>query len=744
MRRLLVLCCLMLAVFPLSAAEPGSWQPDTAERTLLAERVDARWARVFPDGAPRPRATWQDFAGLALDGLAAGAAPDRVERALEALAALQDTDPKSPAYGNVRWYHGDEKVVDRNGVEFATRHAVLAWILYRDRLTAGQRKPLEGLLRLARVGIAGHRVAVSYTNIFLMKTWNMIALGEQFGDARLAEEGVANLRQWIAFTARAGITEYLSPDYYNVDLENLALIANLSANEEARALARRGLDIVWTDVALNWYRPAGRLAGPHSRSYDRLFNTGGLDGFAARAGWGGAGRRPLGPYAAYAWSPPSAAAGRWLDAPRPRFVSARFGEEPHQRYSHYIGDAVSIASAESNASLHDNALVINLGGGRDVPAITAFVDGRRDHYGMIRTLEKGSGHMKALHLKTFIASAQNGPEVLFLASAKDGREEVTAQETVVTLPADADFWLDGRPLDVFRAVSAWTPEPAPDGERTTLATVRRDGRIEVTVADRDASAGVGLAHYAPARPGSAYRLRATVQGGPVSLYLNFLDADRRLIGRESIKGVAGGPAFSAHVHEAVAPAGTAWCKAWLYSPIAARSEVAVRDLRFEDVAGGKVLAGFDFQEPVAQEIAVPAGATLVVRRQGAAAALRPVGAWDVERRPVPFVLVNDGLKHRALRLTATHSPARTEGRGAAALWAYAVEGLEGEAAFAAFLDKVQGVKSGAAREGDEIDVRANGLRLVADIARERRLVREGMAPTDPDAALSVDGKAVER
>jgi len=306
---------------------------------------------------------------------------------------------------------------------------------------------------------------------------------------------------------------------------------------------------------------------------------------------------------------------------------------------------------------------------------------------------------------------------------------------------------------VFRKVSAWSYEPAPDGDRTTIAIGRRDGRVEVAFTDGDEKAGLGLSRYAAAEPGATYRLRATLQGGPVSLYLNFLDADRRLIGRKTLKTVAGGPAFSNHDHAAVAPAGTAWCKAWFYSPIAARTEARVSDLQFERLAkdaaeAPEILARFDFQPHVAQEIPIPSGSTLVIRRQGAAAALRPLGAWNVERRPIAFVLVNDGLAHRALRLTATHSAVRTEGRGAATLWAYAAEGLADEAAFAAFLGTVQAVRSRVTRDGDEIDVGVDGvsgpLRVVADIAGERRLIRQGMPAFAPNATLVVDGKPIDR
>ncbi len=171
----------------------------------------------------------------------------------------------------------------------------------------------------------------------------------------------------------------------------------------------------------------------------------------------------------------------------------------------------------------------------------------------------------------------------------------------------------------------------------------------------------------------------------------------------------GGLDFSTHEQAAVAPAGTAWCKAWLYSPIAALTAVRVRDLQFERAARDagnvpKILAHFDFQPYEARETPIPSGSTLVIRRRDAAAALRPLGAWDVDRRPISFVLVNDGLAQGALRLTATHSAVRTDGRGAAALWAYAAEGLADETAFTRFLKTVGAVQSRVAREGDEIDV----------------------------------------
>jgi hypothetical protein len=739
----------LTAASPLLAAE--RWQPTPAETSQLAASVDARWTKLFGAGTLRDRATWNDLAAFIVDGLATGYASDRIAKALEALAALQDTDPASPTYGNVRWYNGDAKVIDRNGVEFTTRHLALAWLLYHDHLTDAERQPLERLLKLAVTGIERHKVLMSYTNIFLMKAWNEIALGQILGDAKLAATGKASLADWLARVRASGVDEYLSPTYYAVDLENLALIENLATDPEAKRLARAGLDIVWGDLALAWYAPGERLGGPHSRYYDRLTNRGGVDDFASRADWPARGRAPLGPYAAYAYAAPSPATSALLKGTAPRFIVARAGEDPAQRLAIWQGDGARLGIATFGYGLHDNVVAANLGDGRDVPTITAFLDGRRDHYGLNRTLEAGSGHLKALHLKPFVAAAQTGPEALVLLSAQDRRPELTSLETTIILPADADYWLDGKPVDLFRKTSAWRPDPAEAAEGTAVNVVTRDGRTHLTISDQNDHAGVGLAQRIPVTPGETLTITAETQGGAASLYLNFEDANGRLIGGETIKALKPSATPARQSLTATAPAGAERCKAWLYSAMANRTDLDVTDLTVERAAPGakpETVARFDLQPFRADDITVPPGATLTVRRGAAALALRPLAAWGVDGHPIQFHLVNDGLAHAALRLTAMHAEDHTDGRGTSALWLRAADGLASDAAFAAFLKTVAAVKTTVSRTGDTVALTATGgmapLAVTADVASAKRLRLEGASAADLPAAVTIDGKPLAR
>ena len=60
-----------------------------------------------------------------------------------------------------------------------------------------------------------------------------------------------------------------------------AVLASTDAPAEARAL----LELLWTDIALNWFPASQRLGGARSRDYDYLRGLGHLDVQMWVAGW---------------------------------------------------------------------------------------------------------------------------------------------------------------------------------------------------------------------------------------------------------------------------------------------------------------------------------------------------------------------------------------------------------------------------------------------------------------------------
>ena len=455
-----LLTLLGLALFrpPARGAAPG---PAPAN---VAAELSRQWKSLEQAGEKlESRALF----AFALEATAADWRPDVVERALALAVPLQDRDPQSRTYGNIRWSRSNPGVLDQNAIEFCLQRGALLRREYRDRLTPAAQATLEELIETGLEGMARHRVPVDYTNIFLMKAWNRIALGEALRRETVADGGYAMLDEWLHFTATHGITEYNSPNYYGIDLESLGLIARFAARPAGRAQAERALHLIWCNIAANWYAPAARLGGANSRCYQYLAGRGALDDALQAEGWQPSGRTPI--LTAYAtacrWPPPPALTAPLL-AQLPRTVIQRWGAEPWRRAIHYVGHAFSLGSAGTNNNSDDRALVLDLAPSPAVPQAILFMDGRGDPYGLRKTADRNQ-HAKALHLTPFVATVQRGPEVLQLLAddlGKPGRhrpaDKFAGLWTQLPIPATAEVWFGEE-----RATpgSAALPEDVPAG-----------------------------------------------------------------------------------------------------------------------------------------------------------------------------------------------------------------------------------------------------------------------------------------
>lgn len=429
-----------------TAAEPPRvWTVDPAGMTRALDGVWRRIERRDRDLSAR---------GLMLFATEAAAArgrPERLDTALALVRELQDRDPKSPTFGNLRWYLRESTVRDRNAVEFVVQTAV---VLARDHsagLTPTGKKLLDEFLHDAAEGMRRHRVGEGYTNIYLMKASNCLLLGEQLGDAALADEGRTMLRRWFAFTGANGVPEYNSPTYTGVDLDCLTGVARFARRAEDRRLGELGLRLFWTEAAAHWFAPCERLGGAHSRDYDYLTGRGSFDAHAWLAGW--LNRRPpsaegfgstpaVTTVTARTWRP----AAEWTQALQrevPRMIHQRWGKEPWQRAAHYVGRRFSLGSAGAAKGFDDKVCTLQLAGGIDTPMVNYVMDGRDDPYGKRREIGK-DGHAKALHLIPFVASVQDGAEVLVLASDEPAQpkhrrpvEKLAGLWSHLVLPLDA-------------------------------------------------------------------------------------------------------------------------------------------------------------------------------------------------------------------------------------------------------------------------------------------------------------------
>jgi hypothetical protein len=445
--RFTVLTLLLLAV-PAAAGDGAmAWLGEGLQ--ARADALDRAAAK--PDWSP----TVRDVTNCALARLASGAGPAGVEAMLRRILATQDMDPGSATYGAVPWQVNHPEIQDANAIEFAMQAIGPLLKHYGGRLDPGFRAELERHVRAAFPCLRRHQVPVSYTNIFLMKTVNLILLGEAVGDQGVAAEGYRQLDDWVAYTRQAGIHEFASPTYYSTDLGSLLMGCLYAARPGAQRTFPRILDYFWADIAANSFAPRQDLSGPHSRDYDFLGGDGGLLLNMALVGL----RQELGPAKPdpekvfllenglnHGYTPPAAILA--LARVPERVVTGRWDLEPGKTRTNYLTPDFAIGSASASYGPQDKLIAVELGSRKELPVISVVPDVFDAPYGKFKSRDR-SGHSKPRHPPLRPAVAQEKGAVLALLDLDPRAEkEIETLATNVLLPARADLvTLDGKTVD---------------------------------------------------------------------------------------------------------------------------------------------------------------------------------------------------------------------------------------------------------------------------------------------------------
>jgi len=688
-----MLCTLSLGCTLVPAAHAAG-APAASDASVL----DELWNKRFANPELAADTSVRELSGFVLRAIDSDWSSTKTLQLLRRIEDFRETRTDQQHFGNLSWYWRDHAVKDTNAVEFTTRDLCLAWFLLRQKPAdlSGKNElnaALLSYLKLSLDGIRRHRVAFSYTNIALMKAWNLLAIHQIFVLENRplpdSSEGERWFTAWMQEMRNNGIAEFNSPTYQAVSLENLGLIRQFIQSPDVRTQAVEALSLLWGQTLANWYKPSGRLGGTHSRDYDRLFQHNALDQLVDVFS-GSAPLSDLGTLSRNAWFVPTAVRGQTLTLPR--LTVQRWGQSSFARQ--YLGRNFSIGSAsEAYHDMDTTPFAVNLGSGADTPVITWTADAREDWYGLLLNPDSG-GHLKALHLKAFSGSVQQGSAVL-MAAFVPTRPQGPVDSTII-LPADARIFLDGSELPVTAPRSLWKPDPQPDNATTKVFTELRGSTTLLQLEDNNDKRGNGIAFRSPASEGQSFTLDVLGEGDGLYLYLNFEDRAGKRIGSENIYKLPAGR-LARHIHRATAPAGTAYVKAWLYSTTAATGRYTLHDLQLslQRPSAHQILAGFDFiaRQPVA--IPVPSGSVLGVWREDATLSIQ---LWAQTGNPAStstsqgWVLHNDGLLHGALRLSFRHQPASATASSLAAGWhppiamhLRARDGLQSPAAVQEFL-----------------------------------------------------------
>jgi hypothetical protein len=194
---------------------------------------------------------------------------------LDAVIALQDSDPASKTYGIWPWFLEEPlsrmSPPDWNWADFCGTQLLQAALDHRGRLPPELARRVDEAIRHAARSIERRNVGPGYTNIALMGTYVTYVTAELYGIADLKTYAANRLRLFHAYTKEQGaFTEYNSPTYSVVALEELGRMRLHIRDPEARPLIEDLYRKVWEDIAAHFHAPSRQWAGPHSRCYSTL------------------------------------------------------------------------------------------------------------------------------------------------------------------------------------------------------------------------------------------------------------------------------------------------------------------------------------------------------------------------------------------------------------------------------------------------------------------------------------------
>jgi hypothetical protein len=443
---MITIAWIVTSAFATPAQEPPA-------RDWIQAPLKATLDRFTKSSEKQPiRSSTHTFTNAAFAALLEKSDAAAAERFLATTLAAQDMDAASKTYGQFKWTPSDAAVTDRNAVEFNMQGLAPLLVSHGNDLSAAFKLTLQPHLVAALAGMRAHRVSVSYTNIFLMKTVNLLLLGQAMHDDSAIADGRRMLDEWIGYTRQNGIHEFDSPTYYAVDLNSLVEGRRYAADAEDRQKFQVILDYFWTDIAANFFASGGKMGGPYSRDYAFLTGTGDMNAWLADAGW-----IPIDPKTSAAiacvFLADDARPGGYV-VPAECASIARTGSREvvsnwdtvpgHTRWN-WQDQHISLGCTSGVYGPQDKLFTAIFAGPLDQPQISLDIDAYDAPYGLNRQPDR-SGHMKPVHLPAHLVSVQSKGLALLTLDVQSSAlpADALGLTTNLLLPADASITIDGK------------------------------------------------------------------------------------------------------------------------------------------------------------------------------------------------------------------------------------------------------------------------------------------------------------
>ncbi|MDR2775472.1 MAG: hypothetical protein LBC19_12175 [Tannerella sp.] len=195
---------------------------------------------------------------------------------IEKTVSLQDVDPNSKSCGVWPYYEEEQLAtkkspIDYNWADFNAVSLLDIYMGHRDELPPALLEKVENALILAGKSVQKRNCGPGYTNIAIMGTYVTWMVSRLFDLPEMQEYAAKRLKTFYEYTLeKNGFSEYNSPTYTIVALDELERMRRHIVEPEAKAMIEELYAVAWGIIARHYHRPSGQWAGPHSRSYSTL------------------------------------------------------------------------------------------------------------------------------------------------------------------------------------------------------------------------------------------------------------------------------------------------------------------------------------------------------------------------------------------------------------------------------------------------------------------------------------------
>ena len=189
--------------------------------------------------------------------------------------SLQDTVRANKTYGIWPYYLEEplatkKSPADWNWADFLGVQLLDIYMGHQQKLPADLKEMIKNSLIRAAESIQKRNVGPGYTNIAIMGTYMTYMTSRLFNLPEMQDYAAKRLQTFYDYTLKNGYTEYNSPTYTRVALDELVRMKDHIVEPAVKKKIDYLYDQAWDMVARHFHKPSGQWAGPHSRSYNSL------------------------------------------------------------------------------------------------------------------------------------------------------------------------------------------------------------------------------------------------------------------------------------------------------------------------------------------------------------------------------------------------------------------------------------------------------------------------------------------